>query len=246
MDIPPGKRCEGRGGPLAEVSFSRSLQRRLQTFETAGPGRCWSGKGPQLAYGRHAGPAPADARQAAVSLMLIHHQDELFIPLTRRPAELKHHGGQICFPGGQIESGEDDCQAAVREFEEELGVRPENIFICGRLNPVYVYASNNLVHPVVMTCRLIQRHWRPQVEEVDAVIELPVRHVLAAENWTLQSIRRTIRSSNQSSGDFELLAPCCVYNEHQIWGATGMLLARLAQLIACSPPAQEQRPEAES
>ncbi|MEE2938046.1 MAG: NUDIX domain-containing protein, partial [Planctomycetota bacterium] len=65
------------------------------------------------------------------------------IPLTLRPKSLQHHAGQVCLPGGRLEGDENPSQAALREFEEELGVRPQVTCHCGELSALYVYASNN-------------------------------------------------------------------------------------------------------
>src|SRR5687768_11349335 len=85
------------------------------------PGRAaWARCEPPLAYGRHAGPAPDAARQAAVMALLYRDGDEWRVPLTLRPEHFTEHAGQICFPGGGIEPGETCETAALRELEEEL------------------------------------------------------------------------------------------------------------------------------
>jgi hypothetical protein len=77
---------------------------------------------PALAYGRHRGPAPEMTRRAAVAIALLKRDDgSTFIPLTMRPKSLKHHGGQVSLPGGKVELGESDLQAAMREFTRRDG-----------------------------------------------------------------------------------------------------------------------------
>src|SRR6056297_3397576 len=93
---------------------------------------------PQLAYGRHRGPARLRSRQAAVAVCLMWRPTSgWIIPLTRRPDALRHHGGQICFPGGQIEPKESPRVAALREFEEELGLPAAVRHVCGELPKQY-------------------------------------------------------------------------------------------------------------
>ena len=128
---------------------------------------------PALSYGRHRGPYPFDSRHAAVLIAIYKAENGCWtIPLTRRPRSLKHHGGQICLPGGRLEPGESPKEAALREFEEELGVRPQQVVDCGELDTQYVYNSNNRVHPVVAMIDAPERPWRPDPVEVDEVIPL--------------------------------------------------------------------------
>src|SRR2546421_6106023 len=75
----------------------------------------------RLAYGRHHGPVPDNARRAAVLLALHLTPAGWSLPAILRPETMKAHAGQISLPGGLIESDETAVQTALREFEEELG-----------------------------------------------------------------------------------------------------------------------------
>ena len=187
---------------------------------------------PGLSYGRHCGPAPRTARQAAVVVMLMERDGQWSIPLTKRPLAIKHHGGQISLPGGRIETGESTVEAALREFEEELGVCPVDPELCGELSPLYVYGSDNLVHPVVMACRHPTEPWVPDRVEVDLVIDLPLETLRESAHWDTQSIRRPIIRERQQSGELTFYAPGLNVGGHRIWGATGMILAELGSCLA--------------
>lgn len=210
---------------------------------------------PELAYGRHRGPARLRSRQAAVAVVLIREPARgWLIPLTRRPTALRHHGGQICFPGGRIEAGETPQQAALREFEEELGVRPDIVATCGQLPNQYVYASDNKVTPVVFVAHPPGQMWSPDPAEVDEVLELPLSAIVrdrkirridqsrliwktkrptpvdaAAAGVGSAKKTRIARSDNIASLDFK--APAFLHQNWQIWGATAVILDQLAQCL---------------
>ncbi|WP_162006713.1 NUDIX hydrolase [Roseimaritima sediminicola] len=218
----------------AVEQFISQLQQRL-THDLPGR-RALRYRSPQLSYGRHCGPAPRTARQAAVVVMLLWSDGGWTVPLTKRPLSIKHHGGQICLPGGRIEPNESTIEAALREFEEELGICPLQPELCGELSPLYVYASDNLVHPVVMACRRPESPWVPDRIEVDEVVEVPLEHLREPGHWQDRLLQRPIR---RVSGNPEIPPPLRFvasglrYQQHWVWGATGMILAELAE---CLPP----------
>ncbi|HEY7687647.1 MAG TPA: CoA pyrophosphatase, partial [Dongiaceae bacterium] len=175
---------------------------------------------PELSYGRHAGPPPATARRAAVMLLLFQRGGRWHIPLTQRPAALVRHGGQISLPGGHIEPGESSDRAARRELGEELGIVDE-FEVLGRLPNCYVYASDYVVTPHV-ACSAVMPRWRPDDREVERVVELPLEVLLRPQSVERMTIRR---------GPLEFRAPCYVFRDDRIWGATSVILAELADVL---------------
>ncbi len=187
---------------------------------------------PPLCYGRHRGPAPDTARRAAVAITLLKREDgSYYIPLTLRPETLKHHGGQVCFPGGKIEPGETDLQAALREFEEELGVALSEPLYCGALPPLYVFASNNLVSPQVVVAAAPTEPWRPDVNEVDCVIEFPVERLMLPKPHAVFKRARVVQVQGDVVDEFKLDIPSYAYQSLRIWGATAMLLEDLSRIL---------------
>lgn len=142
---------------------------------------------PRLSYGRHRGPARQNSRRAAVVIVVYPHRTngELCITLTRRPMTLSHHAGQVCLPGGQIESDETPTQAALREYHEELGIKADVRRHLGQLPPMYVFASDNLVDTLIVTADSPESDWVPDPVEVDSVIEMPLAALVE-----LQTLRR--------------------------------------------------------
>jgi 8-oxo-dGTP pyrophosphatase MutT (NUDIX family) len=197
----------------------------------AAEARTLSSLAPTLSYGRHRGPAPAGVRRAAVAVVWLRRDDgSWWLPLTLRPQNLRHHGGQVCFPGGMIEAGETPRQAALREFQEELGQAPVDPLLCGELDPVYVYASNNLVFPVVFTA-VAPGPWEPDPIEVDSVLEMPLPMLLNPSSSIAETRSRQIIRDHCQVGEYRFGSIAYKLQGHMIWGVTAMLLGHLAQLI---------------
>lgn len=207
-----------------------------------------SSMAPQLAYGRHRGPTSVQVRHAAVLIAIYAHPELGWVtPLTLRPRHLEHHPGQICFPGGGVEEGEDHLMAARREFTEELGVSLNQARILGELSPIYVYASRHQVRPFVGMMSRPAVDWLPDPREVEKVIEFPLRAVKCADaktrvrrsasfqprlNPAEPRLKETVDGtlgSQDMSVSFD--APCYHHAGHEIWGATAMILHELAAVL---------------
>lgn len=187
---------------------------------------------PTLAYGRHRGPVTPDARVAAVAVALYQDlQGQWMIPLTLRPTCLKHHGGQVCLPGGRVERGEQIREAAVREYEEELGLAAEITADCGELSTQYVYASNNLVHPVVFMIQRPSKPWCPDPTEVAEVIQVPLSVLTDPQLRVSLTRSRSVRRDGQVVGNLRFRTAAVRYRGHDIWGATALILEELAQIL---------------
>ena len=163
------------------------------------------------------------ARAAATLLLLYPDRDgELTLPLTVRHAELRSHAGEVSLPGGAVEpSDADRSAAALREAHEEVGVEPASVRLLGSLDDVWIPVSNYQVRPFVGAMsqrpRLI-----PQADEVAAVMELPIRRLLAPDAVDEEEI--DIRG-------YRLRAAVYRYGGERIWGATARTLAMFAQVV---------------
>jgi 8-oxo-dGTP pyrophosphatase MutT (NUDIX family) len=176
---------------------------------------------PALAYGRHSGPAAADATAAAVLALLYPRAGEWHLPLTLRPANMPAHPNQISFPGGVTEGGESPEECAARELEEELGVRRDAVRFLGRLSPLYIFGSNFWVTPCVAVCEAAVA-FRPNADEVAELLELPARRLLDPEARRSHEIERK---------GVRFIAPHIEFAKHRIWGATSMMLGELAAAL---------------
>jgi 8-oxo-dGTP pyrophosphatase MutT (NUDIX family) len=199
---------------IIEVALNRPFDAR----------QVWSRFAPELTYGRHRIPPPPDARQAAVLIVLYHDRGQWRLPLIKRTPDVTVHSGQVSFPGGQSEPDETLEETALREFEEELGVRPEHLELCGRLTSTYIYASNFLVTPCVAIAGS-RPNFRPNPREVADVLEPGL--VDLADPHANQRIEIRRRG-------LVFQAPSVVFGGQQIWGATSMILAELIARLPSS------------
>ncbi len=168
-------------------------------------------------------PEGSAPRQAGVLLLLYPIQDRLHIVFTVRTANLEHHAGQVSFPGGGREEGDEAlADTALRETREELGFSTEEVEILGPLTPLYVPASHNCVYPfVAYTPR--RPPFRPDPLEVAELLEIPLVTILDP----------TIRHEDRVERDgTEFVIPYYAIRGHKIWGATAAILAEFLAMIS--------------
>lgn len=175
---------------------------------------------PELSYGRHVHAPPADARQAAVALLLYPRDQDWWLPLVVRPATMTDHAGQIGPPGGCLEAGETSSQAALRELEEELGVLSGEMELLGMLSPVHLFVTNFAISPWLMLARRAPL-LVPNPAEVQEVLHVPLAWLCQRDN--ISTYRHRMRG-------IEFTAPCYLWKGHVIWGATAILLSELTAI----------------
>jgi len=145
---------------------------------------------------------------------------ELHLVFTKRRDDMRRHAGEISFPGGRRDDGEDDLRTtALREAEEEIGLPRSAVSIVGALQPTPTIATGYAVYPFV---GLIEstRDWVPSAGEVASVLELPVRAVLSGYGR-----RRLLRRGLPIRTDTYLVG------DDLIWGATARILADLVDRL---------------
>ncbi len=174
-----------------------------------------------LAYGRHHGPVPDGARRAAVLVGLHRTGAGWSIPAIVRPETMKAHAGQVSLPGGLVESDETLVQAALREFEEELGAATAAMRVIGQLTPVYVFVSGFEVTPVVAVSEqpLVLK---PNEHEVAAVLELPLAELVDPARRGRHVIERR---------GLKFTVPHFAIGGQRVWGATSLMLAEFVALF---------------
>jgi len=163
---------------------------------------------------------PADLRPSAVLIGLVEAAAGPGILLTVRAEQLRHHAGQIAFPGGVIEAADaDPVAAALREAQEEVGLSPQDAQVIGYL-PDQVVLTGFRITPVVAR---IAGSFAPRLDAAEVqssfVLPFPVLLDVAHER---PGIRR-IAGIDVPVRDLQ-------YGEHRIWGATAGMLFGLRAL----------------
>jgi 8-oxo-dGTP pyrophosphatase MutT (NUDIX family) len=135
--------------------------------------------------------------------------------LTERRSDLKRHAGEISFPGGRRDEGEELLDTALREAEEEIGLFPDNVHVVGALPPIGTFVTNYKVHPFV---GLIEEGMRfePNPTEVESVLVASLDDLAAGYDK-----RRLVRRGVPIKTDTYLVG------DKLIWGATARILAEL-------------------
>lgn len=166
---------------------------------------------------------------------------ELDVLLTRRATGMRHHAGQIAFPGGGEEPGDaDPVDTALREAFEETGLDPAGVEPLGLMPEIHIPVSNNLVTPVVGWWRSPTEVAADHTESVD-VFRAPVTELLdpAARGMSVLSRRSASGRTVTHRGQAFKLAPRL--GGHIVWGFTGILLATLFDELGWSVPWDESR-----
>lgn len=158
-------------------------------------------------------------RPAGVLVPVLVDQGQARLFLTKRSSSLRHHPGQIAFPGGKQDHGDADViAAALREAREEIGLAPENVRVLGTM-PNHETVTGFAVTPVVAE---VIAPFAPVAEpgEVAEVFQVPLDHVMAPSRYSVEARRwRGARRKYYT----------VPYGPYYIWGATARILHALAQ-----------------
>jgi 8-oxo-dGTP pyrophosphatase MutT (NUDIX family) len=163
------------------------------------------------------------ASPAGVLLPLFEEAGEARVVLTRRAAHLRSHTGEVAFPGGRLEPGEEPVAAALRETQEEIGLDPREVEILGQLAPLTTMSSGSRITPFVGVVGRRPRLVRNPAE-VDRVFDVSLAELISdgvyrEERWDMLGLR------DRPMHFFEL-------EDETVWGATARMLVELLELVA--------------
>ena len=168
------------------------------------------------------GTAPSGMLVPAAVLVPIIRAPDPRLLLTTRTSHLRNHAGQVAFPGGRIDTGDDGpVAAALREAQEEIGLEPSAVEVMG-MGDVYQTGTGYSVQPVVGTIEP-GLSLSPNPHEVADLFEVPLDFVLDRRNHLLREAEWKGRLRRYYVIE---------YDGRMIWGATAGMLVNLASRLA--------------
>ena len=164
---------------------------------------------------------PSDLRvRASVLIPIMLNGDDVRILLTKRTAAVKYHKGEVSFPGGMYEEDDGETvRTAIRECDEEIGVRPDDVEIVGRLDDTETFTGFVITPYVGLIPYPYAFTLNPY--EVHHLICLPFRRLMDCE-------------PEAETGEHEgrpVPTPVIYYEGERIWGATCRLLLQLRRIL---------------
>ena len=163
---------------------------------------------------------PADAKLAAVAIILFEEENTLKFFLTKRTSNVDHHKGQISFPGGAKDECESFQDASLRETEEEIGINID-LDLLGALTPLYIPVSGFFIHSYVWYAKE-RPNTRINEDEVESVYdvnldELKDKNLLSTKPIKIKGV--------------SIEVPSFKFNSCTSWGATAMILSELKDIL---------------
>jgi 8-oxo-dGTP pyrophosphatase MutT (NUDIX family) len=168
---------------------------------------------------------PQNLKQSAVLIALFEKNNQLQVLLTIRATHLKHHAGQVSFPGGKVEQNDSShIDTALREAQEEIGLSPEICQVVGQLHP-YQTISGYSITPVIAFINELPDLLIDE-NEVAEIFHIPLQHIFNTNKHYAVQVQQ--KTGNQK-------VHFMPYGPYNIWGATAAILNDLRQHIAFSP-----------
>ena len=150
----------------------------------------------------------------------------LHFVLIKRPQYNGVHSNQYALPGGKKEGNENKKETALRETQEEIGIKTDEIQIIGKLSEIYVPPSNFLIFPFIGYCSSIPLFIADQNEVVE-IIKIQLDELF--KNDVVKSTNKSIVHNGQR---FTMSVPFLDLNGRDVWGATGAILNELKVILS--------------
>ena len=151
-------------------------------------------------------------RASAVLVFLFHNKEEYHVLFTERSDAVNLHKGQVCFPGGTREPSDSSLlETALRESQEEIGLKPEHVEILGELDDELTLTSDYIIRPFVAL--------------------IPYPYPLRADRREIKEIFSIPLSVLMDESNFDKNSCTYKYEGHIIWGATARILKQLVDLL---------------
>ncbi|WP_034059571.1 NUDIX hydrolase [Lacinutrix jangbogonensis] len=164
-------------------------------------------------------------KSAVMALFYPNLEGETHMILILRKTYKGVHSAQIGFPGGKLEANETNKQAALRETEEEIGVKQNTIKVLKELTQLYIPPSNFYVKPFIGIVENTPGFLK-QDAEVEALLEVNLDHFLNDKVITSKMVT--------TANGLKVSVPAYHLNGHLVWGATAMMLSEVKDLLKAS------------
>lgn len=200
-------------------TFTENLRQRLQNPL---PGEAAHQKMASTARYRLGIKPNERTRRSAVLICFYPYQHSIYVPLILRPQYDGVHAGQMAFPGGRMERIDENLtRTALREAQEEVGIRVSDVKVLGLLTELFIPPSNFYVQPVVGMLPY-RPDFYPDPREVEAVIEVELNTLLD----------ETIVGDSQIEVRGVIVdAPFYQIQGYRVWGATAMMISELLMVM---------------
>ena len=209
----PAPAAQASGSGLTVQTLADRLRAALARGQDAAP---------ELLTGDQVGldAGPEDALAPAAVLVAVTDRDRPGVILTQRADTLRRHAGQVAFPGGRLDPGEDAVTAALREADEEIGLPPGAVTVIGPVDR-YRTVTGYSVTPVLAVIAPDLRFTLSE-REVAAVFEVPLDHLLDPAN----QIESAMNWRGLDRRYWEIRGA-----ERRIWGATAAMIVNLSRRL---------------
>jgi 8-oxo-dGTP pyrophosphatase MutT (NUDIX family) len=159
-------------------------------------------------------------KASAVLIPLFYDQGQYHVLFTERSDEVNFHKGQVCFPGGTSEPSDSNLlQTALRETEEEIGLKVKDVEILGEFDDNVAFTSNYIISPFVAFIPH-PYHFKVEGREIKEIFSVPLSFLMDEANF------------KQDSYAYE-------YEGHVIWGATARILRQFVDLLRAESGARQ-------
>jgi 8-oxo-dGTP pyrophosphatase MutT (NUDIX family) len=165
----------------------------------------------------------AQAEVEAAVLIAVTDRAEPGVILTVRREHMRTHAGQVAFPGGRVDPGEDAVNAALREAREEILLDPAAVDLVGSIEP-YRTVTGYIVTPVLGVVAA-DLPLEPHEHEVADLFEAPLHYLLDPANQR----QRTALFQGRERHYYEI-----IWNNRRIWGATAAMIVNLSRRLQWS------------
>ena len=165
--------------------------------------------------------ADLDRTADAAVLIAVTETENPTVLLTQRPRTMRDHPGQVAFPGGKIDTGEDEVEAALREAWEELGIERDAVRVIGTTDR-YQTGTGFDITPVLATVPA-GLPIRPDPREVESWFEAPLDHLMDRNRWNENEVFWKGAMRRYYEMDHE---------GYRIWGVTAAICINLSRRLA--------------